>query len=249
MGKNKLKKWKHRLESAEKVLLDLLYPLRCPICDNVAETGVPICLECRKKVGKIKEPVCKKCGKPLENQRVEYCFDCERKVHSFIQGKALWIYEKEVKASLYRFKYQNKREYAVAYAEETAKQYENWIRKRQIEVIVPIPLHRNRQKQRGYNQAEVFAEELGKILAIPVRTDLLIRVRDTKPQKELNHLERKNNLKKAFKISENIVQLNHILIVDDIYTTGSTIDAAASVLREAGASEVYFCCISIGRGC
>lgn len=74
-----------------------------------------------------------------------------------------------------------------------------------------------------------------------------MRVRDTSPQKALNDVERKNNLKKAFKTTKNIVKLKHILIVDDIYTTGSTIDAAAEALREAGVTDICFCCISIGR--
>ena len=83
-------------------------------------------------------------------------------------------------------------------------------------------------------------------MGIPVKRNLLIRTRDTRPQKELNVAERKNNLKKSFKSTENVVQLEYILIVDDIYTTGSTMDAASLVLREAGAGMIYFCCIGIG---
>ncbi len=91
-----------------------------------------------------------------------------------------------------------------------------------------------------------MAKELGRLLEIPVDTGLLVRVRDTKPQKTLNGIERKNNLKEAFKTAQNIVQLNYILVVDDIYTTGSTLDAAAKALTDAGAKGVYTCCISIG---
>lgn len=226
--------------------LDLLYPPRCPVCDKVVLAGEGLCSDCRNVVQKVGEPACMKCGKPLGSARKEFCFDCGRKKHSFQQGKALWVYEKGVRGSIYRFKYQNRREYGRVYAAEIAKQYAEWIWSRKIQGIVPVPLHRNRKKRRGYNQAEVLARELGEILGIPVYTDVLIRVRDTKPQKVLNDAERKYNLKNAFKTGGNVVQLQYVLIVDDIYTTGSTLDAAAAALLLAGVLEVYVCCISIG---
>lgn len=235
------------VRKADEKLLDFLYPPRCPICDKVVLPEDKICPECRKKIHEAAEPVCMKCGKPLSNERKEYCFNCGKKNYNFTQGRALWIYEKEVKMSVYRFKYQDRREYAKAYASEIVKKYGGWIRDKKIQAVIPIPLHRNRKRKRGYNQAEILAEEIGKILGLPVYTKFLIRVRDTKPQKMLNDAERKNNLKKAFKMAENIVQLNRVLLVDDIYTTGSTLDAAASVLKAAGVPHVYTCCISIGK--
>ncbi|MDE6903886.1 MAG: ComF family protein [Lachnospiraceae bacterium] len=226
--------------------MDLLYPPRCPICDEVAAEGFSICLKCRKKIRAVEEPVCKKCGKPLGNVRQEFCSDCSKRSHAFAQGKSLWIYEKYVRDSIYRFKYQNRRDYGKVYAKEMAETYGEWICQNHIQAIVPIPLYPGKKKRRGFNQAEEAAVELGRILGIPVKRNLLIRTRDTRPQKELNVSERKNNLKKSFKSTENVVQLEYILIVDDIYTTGSTIDAASLVLREAGAGKIYFCCIGIG---
>ncbi len=235
------------LRRIDEKILDLLYPPRCPICDKVTLPEDRICPECRKKIHIVSEPVCMRCGKPLSNQRKEYCFDCESRSYNFTQGKALWVYGKLEKASIYRFKYQNKREYAKIYASELTQRYGTWIRNRKIQAIIPIPLHKSRKKKRGYNQAEILAKEMGKVLGIPVYANLLVRVRDTKPQKTLDEAERKNNLKRAFKMSENIVQLKYILLVDDIYTTGSTLDAAAAVLKAAGALQVYTCCISIGK--
>ena len=226
--------------------MDLLYPPRCPICDKVVLPGEGICAACRKKIRPAAEPACMKCGKPLVDSRQEYCADCRRKKHAFVQGKALWVYEKEVKKSIYRFKYQDRREYAKVYAQEMAARYEKYMKDRRIEAIIPIPLHKKRKRKRGYNQAELLAGELGDILGLPVYTDVLVRVRDTKPQKTLDDAERKNNLKEAFKTTKNIVQLNYILVVDDIYTTGSTLDAAASALAKAGVAEVYTCCVGIG---
>ncbi|MCM1257564.1 MAG: ComF family protein [Roseburia sp.] len=226
--------------------LDLLYPPRCPICDEVATEGYPICSLCRRSIRTAEEPVCKKCGKPVSGERKEFCSDCARKKHEFTQGKALWVYEKKVRESIYRFKYQNRRDYGKVYAREMAERYGGWIRRNEIQAIIPIPLYPGKKKQRGFNQAEVAAVELGKILGLPVERDLLIRTRNTRPQKELSEAERKNNLKKSFKTVKSVVQLKHILIIDDIYTTGSTIDAASSALKQCGAGEVYFCCVGIG---
>ena len=196
---------------ADEWALDMLYPPRCPFCDKVTEKSEPICPSCRKKIHLTGDTVCMWCGKPLSDKRTEFCMDCAKHKHHFIQGKAVWVYEKPVPESIYRFKYQNKREYGRAYAKEMAERYGTWIRKRQIQAVVPVPLHKNRKRKRGYNQAEVIAEELGKILGLPVYTDLLTRVRDTMPQKMLNQTERKNNLKKAFKTTKSSVQLQYIL--------------------------------------
>ena len=133
------------------------------------------------------------------------------------------------------------------YGEEALHRYEKWILNKKIQVIVPIPLHKKRQRVRGYNQAELFARVIGARLGIPVCADLMIREKNTVPQKELNEAERKNNLKNAFKITKNIVHLSYILLVDDIYTTGSTIDAAALALKKAGGTHIYFICVSSGR--
>ena len=242
-----------KIHKITRKLLQLLYPKRCPICDNIriVQFGAEedfICETCIDKVEYVKEPVCKKCGKPINDERTEFCRDCEQHTHYYVQGKALWIYKGAVKKSIYRLKYHNRREYASTYARELVKQYGDWIRKKQIEAIIPVPLPRKRRKERGYNQAELIAKEMGMYLNLPVYKKILIRSIYTRAQKELNNKERKNNLKKAFKIVKNDVQLRKVLLVDDIYTTGSTIDAAAQTLREAGILEVYFVSVSIGRG-
>lgn len=165
-----------------------------------------------------------------------------------MQGKALWIYEGAVKQSIYRFKYHSRQEYAHYYGRELAKQYRQWIERCKVEALVPIPLSKRRLRQRGFNQAERVAREVSRQTGIPVYQNLLIRVRDTRAQKELNDRERKNNLKGAFKTEANKVQLNHILLIDDIYTTGSTMNEAAGELKRSGIDEVYCLSISIGRG-
>lgn len=233
---------------ADAEILDMLFPPRCPFCDRLTVRKKGICDSCKRKIPYVLEPACKKCGKALSNEQQEYCLDCQKKTHMFTQGKALFSYAGRVKDSIYRFKYKNRREYARIYAEEIVKRYGNWIRQREIEGIVPVPLHKSKKRSRGYNQSQILAEELGNCLGIPVYTQYLQRVKKTKDQKSLkNSKERKNNMKNAFKTSQNVVQLEHILMVDDVYTTGSTIDAAAEALLAAGVKKVYTCCISIGN--
>lgn len=241
------------MEFYKEHLLNLLFPPRCPFCDKVMFSSLflppeLVCVTCSGKAEYVREPVCKKCGKPLDDERQEYCYDCTHHRHDFAQGKALWVYRGVVKESVYRFKYQGRQEYARFYAGELVRVYGSWIRSRRIDVLVPIPLFKRRQQRRGFNQAERIAREVGRQMDIPVYGNLLVRVRDTKAQKELNDEERKNNLKKAFKTSSNKVQLKHILLIDDIYTTGSTMNEAAVELKRSGVEEVYCLSLCIGRG-
>ena len=110
---------------------------------------------------------------------------------------------------------------------------------------MPIPLHPRRLEKRGYNQAGVLAEALGKKLGIPEDEKNLKRRKNTKPQKELNHRERQKNMKNAFIVRKKLKEEN-ILLVDDIYTTGSTIEEAAKELKKAGAQNIFFLTIAIG---
>jgi ComF family protein len=229
-------------------LLGILYPRRCPICHGIVEgKGNKICPGCKKEVVPIGEPVCKKCGKPIHHPEQEYCQDCQTRQHRYTRGIAALPYVGKVKESIYQMKFHNKREYFDFYGPYMADVLGEKIKSWDIQVIVPVPLHPSKLRRRGFNQAEILAMWLGEILKIPVRTDLVRRVRATRPQKELLYRERQNNLKGAFKISQYDVKLKKILLVDDIYTTGSTIDEITAVFLEQGAEDVYFACLTIGR--
>ena len=230
------------------MVIRILYPRRCPVCQIIVTEKGYVCRECKQQLPYIKEPRCKKCGKSLDSEVQEYCFDCTKGHHVFDKGIALWQYTKSMKQSIHRFKYDNKREYSDFYIEEILKQYGTWIESLQVDAIIPVPLHRSKQRSRGFNQAELLAKGIGKALQIPVEAKVVERYRKTKVQNVLNDTERKNNVKKAFKIAGNVVKLKKVLLVDDIYTTGSTIDAIAEVLKEAGVEQVYICCLCAGRG-
>lgn len=227
------------------IWIDLLFPRRCPVCDRVLPLGALICPPCADGLKKIRTPFCKKCGKGLEDEREEYCADCRKTTHFYTEGRALYEYPC-IRRSMYRFKYKGRREYAEFYGREISRLLGGAIRRWNPDALVPIPLHKARKRRRGYNQAQALADVLGRQLGIRVESRLLKRVKKTVPQKYLNREMRQNNLKKAFKLCRNDVKLNTIIVIDDIYTTGSTIDAAAAALREAGVRKVYFIALAAG---
>ena len=230
------------------LLVELLFPRRCPICDKpVDKLGDYICKKCHGALQYVTTPYCMKCGKGLENETKEYCSDCQNMEHIFQSGRALYEYE-PIKASIYRFKYEGRKEYAEFYGKELAKHFGKLIKEWKVDAIVPVPLYWEKEKKRGYNQAVLVARVLGKELNIPVKEEIVKRVRATLPQKQLNGKERQNNLKNAFKIGENDVKLNTVVVVDDIYTTGATMDAVTACLKSADVSKVYCISLTVGRG-
>lgn len=116
------------------------------------------------------------------------------------------------------------------------------------DLIMPVPLHKKRRRKRGYNQAGVLGRRLGRLLGIRVDDKSLLRRVYTDPQKKLGRLERKKNLRNAFALKESFKPVPVVLLVDDIYTTGNTIDAVSEVLKKKGVEKVYFLTISIGQG-
>jgi ComF family protein len=153
-----------------------------------------------------------------------------------------------MRMSIYRFKYLGRSEYAKFYASDICDRLGKEIDRMDADALIPIPIHSSRQRERGYNQAVELSRELSKLTGIPTCADIVKRVKKTIPQKELNPQERQNNLKKAFNISSDVVKLNKTIIIDDIYTTGSTIDAVAKELKTHGVKEVYFITLCIGEG-
>lgn len=189
-----------------------------------------------------------KCGKPLKTEEQEYCQDCEKRWYAFDMGRSLWVHKTPVSQGIYRFKYKNRRCYGEIFAVEMAAEFERIVKEWKIEEIIPVPLHRSRQRKRGYNQAQILAEEIGKKLEIPVKKDVVKRIQKTRPQKELGSRERIQNLKGAFGVSRSWIPKKCVLVIDDIYTTGNTIHRVAEVLKKAGVQKVYFLTISIGQG-
>ena len=211
-----------KLNTISGQLLDIFFPPACPVCGNVRPYSngerLRMCTDCRDRLKFISGPTCLKCGKGLEEEEAEYCYDCQRHAHIYDRSFAVYEYTDAIKNSIYRFKYKNRREYASIYAEEIAERLGESIRYYSPDAIIPVPLHKSKYRQRGFNQAELIAVELGKILNIYVDTETLIRVKKTIPMKELNNKERQKNLESAFNVITNVVKYRQVLVVDDIYT-------------------------------
>lgn len=245
---NKETRGRGERKTTEKIyrgMLQLLFPLRCPVCDHiVGPRGEKICPHCLGKLKLLTPPWCMKCGKKVEDT-LEFCSDCRRREHDFVRGRGLYDY-KSASLSIYRFKYGGRQEYGDFFGEEMAEYLGDFVRSVDPEALIPIPLHKKRMRVRGYNQAELLARALGKYLNVPVCGDILVREKNTAPLKYENPKERQNNLKKAFNIARNDVKLKKVILVDDIYTTGSTVDEAARTLKAAGVRDVYFVALACG---
>lgn len=203
---------------------------------------------CREKIQYVQEPCCMRCGKPVALERTEYCHDCATKQHIYDRGCSLYLYSEEVSRAVQLFKYHNHRVYGKVFAEEMAKRFQRQIKTWNIQEIIPIPMYEKKRRQRGYNQTEILAKWFGRATGIPVNTEAVMRIRPTVPQKELNDTQRKRNLRGAFRVNPEWNPVGNVLLLDDIYTTGSTIDHVAYVLKKTRQMKVFFLTISIGQG-
>ncbi len=201
-----------------------------------------LCKACRESLVIIKEPLCVCCGrpvKPFEN----YCADCMKQKHIFDGGRFVFPYE-QTATTIYRFKYMNRAEYARTYASLIYEELGGWIDVIKPDAFIAVPLNKKRLIKRGYNQAAELSIELSKLAIIPAKNDLVGRLRNTAPQKLFDRAGRQNNVKNAFIVYENVVKLRTVVIVDDIFTTGSTIDSLARELKNSGVENVYFITIT-----
>ena len=236
------------LEYSRRTAADLLFPRRCPVCGGVAmPKGRLICPACLKQLSFVSSPACMKCGKEIGSRDQEYCTDCIRRKKSFTRGFALLNYDRRAAVSMAALKYHNKREYLDFYARAAALRFEKQFRQAGIQVIVPVPVHASRLKTRGFNQAAVLAEKLSAELGIPWE-ELLIRVKKTDPQKSLGSAERLKNLRGAFEAEQEAGKWERVLLVDDIYTTGSTAEICSRALLKTGVKQVFVFAVCIGHG-
>lgn len=232
-------------------IASLVYPPRCAVCDRVLQVGQSMhCPGCLEHLRPVKAPLCGKCGKPLAEETT-YCTDCAQKQTKFLYGYGMFVYDQALQTSILRFKYHGRREYAAFYAFQMYQKYGSWLAANQIQALVPVPVHKNRFRKRGYNQAALLARELGRLADIPVREDLVLRCRDTLPQKQMGGaMNRLANLREAFcpgEIRAGHTGLQRVVLIDDIYTTGSTIEACAQVLCALKIPAVFFLTIGIGE--
>lgn len=191
-----------------------------------------------------------RCGKQLW-QNEQFCYDCSRKHFTYERGFALYNYNEITQRSIINFKYKGRAEYANFYGIEMARRYADILKKYNINAVISIPIHKKRQNLRGYNQAALIGNKLCELTGMINLDGMLLRRKNTLPQKELDEVSRRRNIEKAFEINKKFVipnNVKNILIIDDIYTTGVTIDACSRIVRDMFGCKVYFMVLAIGRG-
>jgi len=224
-------------------VLDLFFPrgVKCIFCG--CETKVfGICDDCYNNLPIIDSYTCYKCGgRVLKNNKV--CIECKNVNFDYDRCFAVLSYENDVQSKILSFKQSGYKYIGYAFAKLIADKYKDCSLDKVVDIIVPMPINDIRLKERGFNQSQVLCEDLldtGK-----VSFDLIKRIKDTPHQTGLSRENRKRNLKGCFEVvDKKKVKDKTILIVDDIYTTGSTIDECAKTIKKAGASCVYAICLA-----
>jgi competence protein ComFC len=217
--------------------IDLLFPPRCVICKS--KSSRIICEDCLGKVAYLKAPVCGICGKPRDKYfSGDLCEDCAREGAPFIMARSVALYDGMIKEAIHKFKFDGKRTLA-PYLGRFLVSYLQYgdIPIKEIDAVIPVPLSKQREKQRGYNQSKLLADGIARHFSIHIDSSSLKKIKDVTPQFELSRKERLQNIKGAFRSSP--IAGKNILLIDDIYTTGATAREAASALRTAGAGNVY----------
>lgn len=228
----------------------MFFPERCPGCDRVHKVGEHgFCKKCKLCIQIPQGNICPYCGKPLPEEMI-CCSDCQGREEDSVMGQAAMLYSGMMQDSMARFKAGHRAEYAQTYAEFLWKTQRDFLEQISDAVLIPVPMHNNKVRKRGYNQAELIATALAKYCSYPVETKLLLKIKETKAQKSLTKQERMANLEDAFWCDHEVAMLylpdKCAIIIDDIYTTGATVQACAKVLRKAGFAKIYFMCVCIG---
>lgn len=208
-----------------------------------------LCGGCARSITLLKSPLCRVCGLPFESGVAEdhTCGDCLTSLNRFDLARSCGRYDQGLKHLIHGFKYKNIPQLASPLGVLLAWGFENYFSEHRFDLILPVPLHPRRMRQRGFNQAyllarEAFAGKNGPIPSRPlpaVECGLLVRARATLPQTGLGRELRRKNLRNAFKVTRpEKVKKRSILLVDDVYTTGATVNECARTLKNAGARKV-----------
>ena len=220
-----------------KTLKEIFYPrnLTCSVCKRENFSSRSICESCKQKLPYNDKSICGHCGRKTTFS-VEYCDYCKNRQIFVDQARSAFEYEGEIRELIHRFKYGGEKYLSEFFAEELKPVFLKHVG--YADVIVYVPSTKRKIKQRGYNQGEVLAREFSSFAKIPI-VHALEKIKETESQVMLNLKERKENLKGSFKVlDKKAVKGKRVLIIDDVMTTGSTVETIAEKLKSAGAKEV-----------
>ena len=241
---------------ALKSLIDLIYPPRCLICQaflqdqNTVQGGqdIPFCQTCFKEFTPIKSPICSLCGRPFSDgtEQDHICEDCLRKRPSYDIARAPYLYDGALMTAIHELKYAQRSHLADSLGSLLALFAQTCIGELRGSLVMPVPLHPKRLRARGFNQSLLLARCVASKTGAELDFLSLRRTKFTKPQTELSSEERKKNVRKAFEVVKpEVVKKRTILLVDDVATTGSTLNECAKALKRAGADSVL--CLVLAR--
>lgn len=220
---------------------DLLFPPSCVVCSiPLFQSQIGLCERCRQKIPLICSPLCTVCGRELcDSAKGDHlCGLCLRKTPFFTSARGIAHYQAPVANLLHRLKYQT--DFSVIPALREIVRMGAPVHLSKDDRIIPVPLHRHRLHSRGFNQALLLAELIFPDGKACLLRNVLLRIRSTTPQTGLSGMERRRNLKNAFTVCKaSKVQNRKIFLVDDVYTTGTTVSECSRVLLAAGAKEIH----------
>jgi ComF family protein len=226
------------------MILHWVFPADCAVCNRPAvDRRLPFfCRDCWATIRPIEGPICPWCGRPFDSPLAlrsspgHLCGPCRVKPPAFDRALSPYRYEGVLEKALHLFKYRRRD----ALASRLADLMLVWAdRLPSVSLVMPVPLHPSRLRTREFNQALLLADRLADWLGLPLSFEQLVRVRATRPQTELDRKERVRNVRRAFAVRHPAgLASQHILLVDDVLTTGATVNECAKALRRAGAKSV-----------
>ena len=229
-------------QCGQTVGLNLPYPSVCQLCYGDAPCAANgfVCLVCLGRLLPVRPPVCGHCGSPLEGMPPDslLCAHCSGRLWQFDFALSGWAAAGVLREVIHRYKYEGGMWFENLLAGLFVRRFVGALGMGNWEAIVPVPLHQRRQRERGFNQAEVLARAIGMAEGMRVRRDLVNRVRDTDTQSRLSRQERLENVRHAFAPVPRADVPEQVLLVDDVMTTGATASACSEALRALGVQRI-----------
>ena len=226
-------------------ILRIIFPPKCVLCDKIVEDEDSLCCDCWKKIRFINRPFCDRCSAPFEFKVADddICLTCMKNEPLYVKSRSAVVYNSDVAKIIFKFKFYDKIHMKRFMGKCMCRAASDIIDN--INILIPIPLHKKRLIHRKYNQSLLLADEIAKNSGKIVLHDFLYKTKHTVPQASLKQNERQNNLKNKFAINpkylKDIKKYENLgfAIVDDVITTGSTINESIKVMREAGINNIY----------
>ena len=225
-------------------LLNLIFPPVCPICKTLLGSkrkNSIICPDCHKTIRPVGPPYCPRCGLPYPSgdEKGHLCAPCLKERRYFEVHRTCALYEGALKEAIHRFKYGGVFPLVKVFGDLLHPAFRNLTRDYPADLLVPVPLHIRRLRERGFNQALLLVKELSKRTGIPYAERALKKVKDTPFQITLKKRERRKNLTRAFQVKDReAIKGKAVMLVDDVYTTGTTVNECSRALHMAGAERV-----------